>query len=51
MGFYDALRPGRSTAQDLLNIANTLQAQGAERNAELFRQAADVYARRGLTAK
>ena len=51
LGYYDALRPGRSTAQDLLNIANTLQAQGAERNAELFRQAADVYARRGLTAK
>ncbi len=51
LGYYDALRPGRSTAQDLLNIANTLQAQGAKINAELFRQAADVYARRGLTAK
>ena len=51
LGYYDALRPGRSTAQDLLQIANDLESQGAKRNAELFRQAADVYARRGLTAK
>jgi propanediol dehydratase small subunit len=51
LGYYDALRPGRSTAQDLLDIATVLESQGATRNAELFRQAADVYARRGLTAK
>ncbi len=51
LGYYDALRPGRSTAQDLLEIAGTLESHGAVRNAELFRQAADVYARRGLTAK
>lgn len=51
MRYYDALRPGRSTSQDLQEIANDLSALGAEKNAELFRQAADVYARRGLTAK
>jgi propanediol dehydratase small subunit len=49
--YYDALRPGRSTAQDLLQIADDLAAIGAGKNSELFRQAADVYARRGLTAK
>lgn len=51
LGYYDALRPGRSTVQDLLDIATALESVGATRNAELFRQAADVYARRGLTAK
>jgi propanediol dehydratase small subunit len=51
LGYYDALRPGRSSAQDLLDIATVLESVGAARNAELFRQAADVYARRGLTAK
>ena len=49
--YYDALRPGRSSPQDLLKIAEDLKAIGAEKNSELFRQAADVYARRGLTAK
>jgi propanediol dehydratase small subunit len=49
--YYDALRPGRSTSNDLHEIANELMAIGAEKNSELFRQAADVYARRGLTAK
>ena len=49
--YYDALRPGRSTAQDLLQIADDLAAIGAVKNSELFRQAAGVYARRGLTAK
>ena len=49
--YYDALRPGRSNPQDLLKIADDLTAIGAVKNSELFRQAADVYARRGLTAK
>ena len=49
--YYDALRPGRSSPQDLLKIADDLTAIGAVKNSELFRQAADVYARRGLTAK
>ena len=49
--YYDALRPGRSSSQELMQIADDLMAMGAIKNAELFRQAADVYARRGLTAK
>ena len=51
LGYYDALRPGRSTADQLTAIATELSSQGAIKNAELFLQAADVYARRGLTAK
>jgi propanediol dehydratase small subunit len=51
MGYYDALRPGRSTPTQLLEISNELAKLGAVKNAELFRQAADVYARRGLAAK
>lgn len=51
MGYYDALRPGRSTPTQLLEISNDLSKLGAVKNAELFRQAADVYARRGLAAK
>ena len=51
MGYYDALRPGRSTPTQLVEIADELSKHGAEKNADLFRQAADVYARRGLAAK
>lgn len=50
MALYDALRPGRSTRDDLLAHAVRLEAASAPRNAELFRQAAEVYQRRGLTA-
>jgi propanediol dehydratase small subunit len=48
---YEALRPNRSTAQELHSIAQDLNSRGAQRNAELFLQAADVYARRGLDKK
>ena len=48
---YEALRPNRSTEQELHAIAEDLSARGALINAELFRQAADVYARRGLVKK
>lgn len=51
MGYYDALRPGRSTSEELIAIANELESNGAPINASLFRQAADVYTRRGLIAK
>jgi propanediol dehydratase small subunit len=51
MRLYEALRPNRSTAQELLAIAQDLASRGAQRNAELFLQAADVYARRGLAKK
>jgi propanediol dehydratase small subunit len=48
MSLYEALRPHRSTAQELEELRASLQAKGATRCAELVRQAAVVYARRGL---
>ncbi len=51
LALYDALRPGRSSQEQLVAHAESLEARGAVRNAELFRQAASAYARRGLTAK
>ncbi|MDC1286442.1 diol dehydratase small subunit [Gammaproteobacteria bacterium] len=46
--FYEALRPGRSTVEELRAIADDLVSRNAPRNAGLFSQAADVYQRRGL---
>jgi propanediol dehydratase small subunit len=51
MQLYDALRPGRSSAQRLEEIASDLQSRGLPLNAELFRQASATYARRGLDAQ
>ncbi|MGV0809946.1 diol dehydratase small subunit [Mycolicibacterium setense] len=48
MGLYEALRPHRSTAAELDALQASLEARGAARCAELVRQAATVYARRGL---
>lgn len=48
MAMYEALRPGRSSADQLREIARGLAEKGAHRNADLFEQAADVYARRGF---
>ena len=48
MSLYDALRPHRSTAEELEALRASLEARGASRCAELVRQAAVVYARRGL---
>ncbi|MDT5208574.1 MAG: propanediol dehydratase small subunit [Mycobacterium sp.] len=48
MGLYEALRPHRSTADELEGLRASLEARGASRCAELVRQAAVVYARRGL---
>lgn len=48
MAIYEALRPGRSTYDDLLRIASELEQAGAVRNAALVRQAADAYRGRGL---
>ncbi|MGV0743109.1 diol dehydratase small subunit [Mycolicibacterium sp. XJ870] len=48
MGLYEALRPHRSTAAELQALQRTLAARGAVRCAELVRQAAAVYGRRGL---
>lgn len=48
---YEALRPNRSTVQELQAIAKDLNARGAKINAALFVQAAEVYERRGLAKK
>src|SRR3954454_22719449 len=48
MSLYEALRPHRSTADQLTELQASLAARGAVRCAELVRQAAVVYARRGL---
>lgn len=48
MQLYEALRPHRSTAAELEALHTSLENRGAARCAELVRQAAAVYARRGL---
>jgi propanediol dehydratase small subunit len=48
MALYEALRPHRSTAEELETLRASLADRGAARCAELVRQAADAYARRGL---
>ena len=48
--FYDMLRPGRSSAEELDSLATTLAARGADRCAELVREAREAYIRRGLIA-
>jgi propanediol dehydratase small subunit len=48
LAIYEALRPGRSTAAGLADVAARLEAAGAPLCASLVREAAEVYARRGL---
>ncbi|MBL8931905.1 MAG: diol dehydratase small subunit [Kineosporiaceae bacterium] len=48
LAIYEALRPHRSSAADLDLIAAELDDLGATRNASLVREAARVYAARGL---
>lgn len=48
MGIYEALRPRRSTFDELATIASDLEARGAVLNAALVREAADTYLARGL---
>lgn len=50
LDLYEALRPHRSTASELAAIAEDLDRRGARLNAELFREAATAYARRGFLA-
>lgn len=50
LAVYEALRPGRSTPAQLTELAASLAAQGLPRCAALVTEAADVYARRGLSA-
>lgn len=48
LAIYEALRPKRSSYDELVGLAGSLEARGAVRNAALVREAAEVYARRGL---
>jgi len=50
LAIYEALRPGRSTPAQLIERAASLDARGLPRCAALLTEAADVYARRGLSA-
>jgi len=51
LAIYEALRPGRSTAARLTELATSLSAGGLPRCAALVAEAADVYARRGLSLR
>jgi propanediol dehydratase small subunit len=48
--FYEMLRPGRSSAAELDELASTLDGRGAARCAALVREARAAYVRRGLIA-
>jgi propanediol dehydratase small subunit len=48
LSLYDALRPYRSTPVELETVAASLATRGLPRCAALVREAAVVYARRGL---
>ena len=48
LALYESLRPGRSTAQDLADVAARLDGVPAPLCAALVREAAEVHARRGL---
>jgi len=50
LAVYEALRPGRSTPAQLAELAASLAARGLPRCAALVSEAADIYARRGLSA-
>jgi propanediol dehydratase small subunit len=48
LAIYDALRPARSSYDELAALAASLESRGLERNAALVREAAEVYLRRGM---
>jgi len=48
LALYEALRPHRSTGEELDSMARSLEGRGAVLVAALFREAAEVYAQRGL---
>ena len=50
LAIYEALRPGRSTPAQLTGLAASLAGRGLPRCAALLTEAAEVYARRGLSA-
>ena len=49
LAIYEALRPGRSSPEQLTALAGSLAERGLPRCAALLTEAADVYARRGLS--
>ena len=50
LAIYETLRPGRATAAELAALADSLAGRGLPRCAALVAEAAEVYARRGLSA-
>jgi propanediol dehydratase small subunit len=48
LAMYEALRPGRSTTDELRALSVSLSERGAPRTAALINEAADAYARRGI---
>jgi propanediol dehydratase small subunit len=48
LAIYEALRPHRSTPEQLTALAGSLAGRGLPRCAALLTEAAEVYARRGL---
>jgi len=50
LAIYAALRPGRATPAELTALAESLAGRGLPRCAALVAEAAEVYARRGLSA-
>lgn len=48
LAIYDALRPRRSSYDELLALAQSFDERGLAINARLLREAAEVYARRGM---
>ena len=50
LAIYEALRPGRSTPAQLIELAASLETRRLPRCAALLTEAAEVYARRGLSA-
>src|SRR5690348_15008275 len=50
LAIYTALRPGRATPAELTALAQSLAARGLPRCAALVAEAAEIYARRGLSA-
>jgi len=50
LAIYEALRPGRATQAELTTLAGSLAARGLPGCAALVAEAAEVYARRGLSA-
>ena len=49
LAVYEALRPGRSTPAQLTELAASLDSRGLPRCAALLAEAAEIYARRGLS--